>query len=149
MKQPRKPLSFDLDLSSKTTEAAPPVPPATARPEEAPTERQQLGVRIAKDIYKRLRRKALEDEVLVQHGLGSPLVSTSAVAAILGGHPSLSRRPASPRSACSPGPASVAALPGLPPGALRRLPWRAERRARRRWRPRVRQRAGRCSLCVL
>lgn len=79
MKEPRKKLEFrpdDLDFSDEAMSAmmtsnpraAPPAPPPP--PVEPPTEpeieRQQLGVRIDKAVYKRLRLKAVTDEVLVQ-----------------------------------------------------------------------------------
>ena len=69
MKAPRQPLKFDLAEAMETElrkpTAAPQAPPLEP-PDEPPVERQQLGVRIPKDVYKRLRLKAVSDEVLVQ-----------------------------------------------------------------------------------
>ena len=66
MMAPRKPLTFDLgDMEANLRQPEPVVPPEP--PKDVPVaERQQLGVRIAKDVYKRLRIKAVADEVLVQ-----------------------------------------------------------------------------------
>jgi hypothetical protein len=66
MKQPRKPLTFDID-SSPVTEAEISRASDTPVPLKPPAvSRQQLGVRIPVDIYKRLRIKAFQDGVLVQ-----------------------------------------------------------------------------------
>jgi hypothetical protein len=74
MKAPlRKPLTFDLaemEAEARAPAASPPPEPPAPPPPEPPraeqTERQQLGVRIDKGVYKRLRTKAIADEVLVQ-----------------------------------------------------------------------------------
>jgi|tagenome__1003787_1003787.scaffolds.fasta_scaffold17873001_1 hypothetical protein len=65
-KPPRTPLTFDIgaapvvDIELERASAAP------AAPKPDPVLRQQLGVRIPMDVYKRLRVKAVIDGVLVQ-----------------------------------------------------------------------------------
>ncbi len=75
MKPPRKPLTFDLHANpvaddseagrESSASATYPEPPPSV-PKLPPVPRQQLGVRIPVDIYKRLRIKAVLDGVLVQ-----------------------------------------------------------------------------------
>ena len=74
MKAPRKPLTFDLGTSPVTDTELQQVTDTELQQASAPlpqsmslaVPRQQLGVRIPVDIYKRLRVKAVMDGVLVQ-----------------------------------------------------------------------------------
>jgi hypothetical protein len=73
MKPPRKPLTFDLNASPVTDDERARAsgmlntyPEAHPTPKSPAVPRQQLGVRIPVDIYKRLRIKAVLDGVLVQ-----------------------------------------------------------------------------------
>ena len=68
MKEPRRKLEFDMDFSEKAMMAAvgrTPTPPEPLPP-TLEVERQQMGARIAKDVYKLLKMKSVVDEVLVQ-----------------------------------------------------------------------------------
>ncbi len=62
MKPPRTPLVFDISRSPVTDDEA----TRTALPPKPVVPRQQLGARIAIDVYKRLRVRAVMDGVLVQ-----------------------------------------------------------------------------------
>ncbi len=66
MKAPRKSLTFDLSATPATEEKIVPAAGIQEPPKPPPMPRQQLGVRIPVDLYKRLRVKAIMDGVLVQ-----------------------------------------------------------------------------------
>jgi len=64
MKEPRKPLVFDIDLSPVSKDE---IARAKATvPKLGAVERQQLGARIPTDVYKDLRVRAVMEGVLVQ-----------------------------------------------------------------------------------
>ena len=62
MKRPRTPLVFDISRSPVTEDEA----TRTAPPPRPAVPKQQLGARIAVDVYKRLRVRAVMEGVLVQ-----------------------------------------------------------------------------------
>ncbi len=66
MKAPRKPLTFDLSATPATEEEIVRTAGIQEPPKPLSVPRQQLGVRIPVDLYKRLRVKAVMDGVLVQ-----------------------------------------------------------------------------------
>jgi hypothetical protein len=65
-KPPRTPLTFDIGAAPVVEIELGRASAAPAAPKPDPVLRQQLGVRIPMDVYKRLRVKAVIDGVLVQ-----------------------------------------------------------------------------------
>ncbi|WP_158933113.1 hypothetical protein [Acidisphaera sp. S103] len=74
MKPPRKPLSFDMGEAAPEAELRHPVA-AHVQPQAAPpiVERQQLGVRISKAVYQRLKihgiKSGARDQDLVERAI--------------------------------------------------------------------------------
>lgn len=64
MKEPRKPLVFDISLSPVSKDEIARAKATT--PKSDTVERQQLGARIPSNVYKELRVRAVMEGVLVQ-----------------------------------------------------------------------------------